>query len=157
MSSRQKGLDSSPSRNLFEWRHLEPHIRVPNRAPAFHRAALVDSRFRLPPLLLRFRGASNLRLGILLFSRVVAAICHALLVLTTRDDKVVVFAVAPPWTRWHIANLYKLPISYIGWRQSEVVTNGRRNIQASTVVKIRFGTLVPEDILEMICAKWTAI
>jgi len=35
---------------------------------------------------------------------------HPLLVLTTRDDKVVIFTVTPPRARWHVTNFDELPI-----------------------------------------------
>ena len=52
-----------------------------------------------------------------------AAICHSLLVLTTRNDQMVIFAVASPRTRRHITNFDKLPVGHVGRRQSQVIAH----------------------------------
>src|SRR5437764_7820316 len=49
---------------------------------------------------------------------------HPLLVLTTRDDKVVIFTVTPPRAGRHIADLNKLPVDDVGWREAEIIANG---------------------------------
>ena len=52
---------------------------------------------------------------------------HPLLALTTRNDEVIVIAVASPRTGRHIADFNKLPICYIGWCQPQIITDSRRN------------------------------
>jgi hypothetical protein len=54
-------------------------------------------------LLLFLRGAATAR-------------GYALLVLPSRENEVIVIAVASPRTRRHVANFHKLPIGHIGWR-----------------------------------------
>src|SRR5207249_11880230 len=94
----------------------------------------------------------DFRLIRLLLRGAKAAVCHPLLVLTTRDDKVVIFAVAPPRPRWHVTNFDELPIGHVGWRHSQVIAHGRQYIQPSTVVQDLFGTLISKDVLQSVCA-----
>ena len=73
----------------------------------------------------RLRQAVRPRPECLLLCGAQAAIRHSLFVLTACDDKVVVFAVAPPRTRRHITNFDELPIGHVGWRQSQVIAHRR--------------------------------
>ena len=69
----------------------------------------------------------------------------------------IIFAVATPRTRRHIAHFYKLPIGHVGWCESEIIAHGWRNIQTSSPVQIWFWPFILENVLEMIGAKWAAI
>src|SRR5437660_689059 len=51
-----------------------------------------------------------------------------LLELPSCDNEVVVFSVAPPGARGHIAHLDKLPVRYVRRRKPKVIANGWRNI-----------------------------
>src|SRR6266496_4389530 len=82
---------------------------------------------------------------------------QTLLGLAAGNDEVIIFAVAPPWTRRHIANFDKLPIGHVSWRESEVIAHGRGNIQAGSMVQIWLWPFILEHILEVIRAKGAAI
>lgn len=69
----------------------------------------------------------------------------------------IVISVASPRTRRHITDFDKLPIRYVRWGQTEIIANGRRNIQTSPAVQIGFWPFILEYILEMIGAKRAAI
>ena len=69
----------------------------------------------------------------------------------------IVFAVASPRAGRHVADLNKLPIDDVGWREAEIIAHGGRNVQTSSVVNIWAGTLISEDVLKMICEKRAAI
>src|SRR5262245_49195280 len=73
------------------------------------------------------------------------------------EDEVIILAVASPRTGRHVPHFHKLPIGHIGGRQSQVIPYRWRNIQPGAVIKIWFGTLVSEDVLKVVRAKWTAI
>ena len=73
------------------------------------------------------------------------------------NDKVIVFAVVSPGTGRHIAHFDKLPIRYVGRREAEIIADGWRNIQPSSMVEVRFRPFILKNVLEMIGAKWTAI
>ena len=73
------------------------------------------------------------------------------------NDEVIVFAVASPRTRRHVAYFDKLPIRYVGRREPEIITDGRRNVQACPMVEIRLRPLILENILKMIGAKRATI
>src|SRR5438874_11584620 len=95
-------------------------MRVRSRAETFHRALLDPFSDSLASV---FARRLDFRLIRLLLRGAKAAVCHPLLVLTTRDDKVVIFAVAPPRPRWHVTNFDELPIGHVGWRQSQVIAH----------------------------------
>jgi len=61
------------------------------------------------------RGYSG-RVTRLLLRRAAAARGHTLLALATRDDEMIVIAVASPGTRRHVPNFNKLPVGHISWR-----------------------------------------
>ena len=61
------------------------------------------------------RGYSA-RVKLLLLRRAAAARSHALLALATRDDEMIVIAVASPGTRRHIADFNKLPVGHVSRR-----------------------------------------
>jgi hypothetical protein len=82
---------------------------------------------------------------------------QTLLGLAAGNDEVIVFAVAPPWARRHVANFDKLPIGHVGWRKPEVIAHSRGNIQAGSMVQIWLGPFILEHILEVIRAKGAAI
>src|SRR6266542_833328 len=69
----------------------------------------------------------------------------------------IVFAVASPWAWRHIAEVNKLPVDDVGWREAEIIAHGGRNVQTSSVVNIWLGTLISEDVLKMIGEKRAAI
>ena len=96
-------------------------------------------------------------LGRLLLRGAEASFSQTLLGLASRNDEVIVFTVAPPRARRHIAHFDKLPIGYVGWRECEIIAHGRRNIQTSSMVQIWFWPFVLEHVLKMIGAKWAAI
>ena len=77
--------------------------------------------------------------------------------MAARNDEVIVFAVASPRTRRHVAHFDKLPIGYVGRRKPEIITDGRRNIQACSMVGIRLRPLILENVLKMIGAKRATI
>src|SRR5437773_11618129 len=96
-------------------------------------------------------------LGRLLLRGAEASFSQTLLGLASRNDEVIVFTVAPPRARRHIAHFDKLPIGYVGWRECEIIAHGRRNIQTSSMVQIWFWPFILEHVLEMIGAEWAAI
>src|SRR6266487_2110471 len=103
----------------------------------------------------RFTKALLFRLGaVLLFP---LPFLQSLLGLASSNDEVIVFAVASPRARRHIAHFDKLPIGHVGWRQLEIIAHGRRNIQTSSTIQIWFWPFILEHVLEVIGAKWTAI
>src|SRR5438128_12653115 len=95
--------------------------------------------------------------GRLLLRGTEASFSQTLLGLAPSNNEVIVFAVAPPRARRHIAHFDKLPIGQIGWSESEVIAHRRGNIQTSSLVQIWFWPFILEHILEMIGAKRTAI
>jgi hypothetical protein len=80
-----------------------------------------------------------------------------LLGLPPRDDEMVVFAVAPPGTRRHVAHFGKLPIGRVRRLESEVIADCGRNIQPGPIVQIWLWPFILEHVLEMIRAKWATI
>src|SRR4029077_12735889 len=82
---------------------------------------------------------------------------QALLRLAARDDEVIIFAVAPPRARRHVAHFDKLPIGRVRRLESEVITDCGRNIHPSRIVQIWLWPFILEHVLEMIRAKWAAI
>src|ERR1044072_5770861 len=118
-------------------------------ADRFH--AILQQRKRLAG-----RGYS-VRVCRLLLRSAEAAGSHALLALTSRDDKMIVIAVVSPGARRHVPHFHKLPVGHIRRRQPKIITDCRGNIQSGPVIKIRFRTLVAEDVLKMVCAKRSTI
>src|SRR5207237_8523583 len=74
-----------------------------------------------------------------------------------RDDEVLVCAVSSPRTRRDVAHFDKVPSLYVGPREPEIITDGRRNIQACPMVEVRLRPLILENILKMIGAKRATI
>ena len=54
--------------------------------------------------------------------------------LSPGDDEVVVFTVAAPGPRRHIAHFDKLPVRYIRWCKPKVIANRRRNVESRAMV-----------------------
>src|SRR6266542_2422401 len=69
----------------------------------------------------------------------------------------IVFAVVAPRTWRHVTHLDKFPIDHVGRRKSEIIADGRRNVQTGSVVSVRHRTLFPKNILKMMGHKWAAI
>src|SRR5437764_14276621 len=69
----------------------------------------------------------------------------------------IIVAVASPGARWYVADLHKLPVGYIGWRQTQIIAHCRRDIQAGTVIKVRLWSLIPENVLKMVGPERPAI
>ena len=69
----------------------------------------------------------------------------------------IVVAIVTPWTGRHLAHFHKLPIRHIGWCQTEIITDRRRNVQARPMVEIWLRPLILENVLKMISAKRTTI
>src|SRR6266496_1354343 len=76
-----------------------------------------------------------------------------LLHLLPSDDKVIVFAIIPPRTWRHVAHVHKLPVRYVSWRESQVITNCRRNAQARAMSRVWLGPLILKNILKVISEK----
>src|SRR5207244_6093246 len=82
---------------------------------------------------------------------------QSLLGLASRNDEMVVFAVASPRARRHIAHFDKLPVRPVDLREFEIIADGGRNTQTSAVISIWLGALVLENVLKMIGEKRAAI
>ena len=103
------------------------------------------------------RGLQRTESERLLLRGAATACSYSLLALPTRDNEMIVIAVASPRTRRHIADFYELPVGHVSRRQPQIIANRGGHIQAGPMVKIRLRTLVPEDVLKMVCAKRAAI
>src|SRR5262249_16325378 len=82
---------------------------------------------------------------------------YTLLALPARQDEMIIVAVTSPGTRWHIPHFYELPVGHIRRRQAQIISYRRGHIQSRSVVKVRFGTLIAENVLKMVRPKRTAI
>jgi len=99
-----KGFKFVTVSELIRMAAARPSHPSPQRAERLRRAPR-DPLLRLPRWCLR--QLVGWRLRFLLLCGAKAAICHPLIVLTTCEDKVIIFAVASPRTRGHITNFDK--------------------------------------------------
>ena len=67
---------------------------------------------------------------------------RSLLALPPGKDEVIVFTVASPRAGWHVAHFHKLPIRNVDWRKTEVIPDGRGNVQACAMIGIRLWPLI---------------
>src|SRR6516225_6809781 len=74
-----------------------------------------------------------------------------------RNNEVIVFTVASPRPRRHIAHFHKLPIDYVCWSQAEIVAHGGGNAESSAMIRVWSWTLTSKNILPIICGKRAAI
>ena len=58
---------------------------------------------------------------------------------------------------WNIARFDKLPVGYVCGLQPKIIADRRRNIQSGAAVCIRFGSLISENVLKIICSERTTI
>src|SRR5262249_4523650 len=93
----------------------------------------------------------------LLLRSAATARSYTLLALPARQDEMIIVAVTSPGTRWHIPHFYELPVGHIRRRQAQIISYRRGHIQSRSVVKVRFGTLIAENVLKMVRPKRTAI
>src|SRR5205085_6740876 len=77
--------------------------------------------------------------------------------LTLGDHEMIVIAIGAPWTGRNISNFDKLPVSDIGWAETEIIAHGGRDIEAGAVIQIRLRPFVLENILEMVSPERSAV
>src|ERR1051325_9261598 len=64
---------------------------------------------------------------------------------------------AGPRTIRNIAHLNKFPIRHVHWSQAQVIPHGRRNIEPGTLVQVRLGAIISENIFPMIRSERAAV
>ena len=97
-------------------RSIVPSVRRKPKPPALRTCGRSVHRFANRIRTARRAVATAVTLNRLLLRCAAAARGHALLALATRNDEMIVIAVASPGTRRHIADFHKLPIGHISRR-----------------------------------------
>ena len=69
----------------------------------------------------------------------------------------IIFAVASPGTWRHVTYFDELPVGHVCWCEAEIIADGWGNIQACSMIAVRFWPLISKDVLKMVSAKWAAI
>src|SRR6266480_2360257 len=62
-----------------------------------------------------------------------------------------------PGTAWHFIEIHEPPIGDVSWFQSEVIADGRRNIEPGAFVQVRFWPVVTENVLPVVGAEWSGV
>src|SRR5260221_138122 len=74
-----------------------------------------------------------------------------------RITKVFVVAVHRPGTRRNLFEFDEAPIARVSATQSQVVPNGRRNVESGAKIQVRTRALIAKDVLPVIRAERAAI